>query len=369
MAESDMVVVGSNPKKFFLTLIEILDNKVSEIHEEIKDCLADNPKQCEHWVMVLNESSLEESEEDGFLMVSHSSLKQKTEDMFCRLDYLQRSINEYKSSQKGKAKEETLHNEINKNEKLQFRMEQLDKQINYFETEARRLKEKVSTLELQKEGLLTRLSEVAGLRLCDNNPNIQDLSDTKRPTKIVEAFGELYDNEWTNALEDLLKTQRSEREAIDTLVDILKVVFETCNTFAGNQRMALLRGIALCGSCPESNLDALPKVLRNRIKTLQKDSAMDVYPFVKKQVDERINYASLDKEVKEYANRCAVLSWLMNVQDPPLVLNFNAVSGDPVDKKKFSFYTKNGSVVDFVVWPAVIYENETIFRKGVLQAK
>lgn len=35
-------------------------------------------------------------------------------------------------------------------------MEQLDKQINYFQTEARRLKEKVSTLELQKEGLLTR---------------------------------------------------------------------------------------------------------------------------------------------------------------------------------------------------------------------
>lgn len=59
----------------------------------------------------------------------------------------------------------------------------------------------------------------------------------------------------------------------------------------------------------------------------------------------------------------------MNVQDPPLVLNFKARSGDPVDKKKFSVYTKNGSVVDFVVWPAVMYENETLFRKGVLQAK
>lgn len=69
---------------------------------------------------------------------------------------LERSIRENKSNQKGKAKEETLNNEINKNEKLQFRMEQLDKQITFFEKEARRLKEKVSTLELQKEGLLTR---------------------------------------------------------------------------------------------------------------------------------------------------------------------------------------------------------------------
>lgn len=92
-------------------------------------------------------------------------------------------------------------------------------------------------------------------------------------------------------------------------------------------------------------------------------------PLFVQQVDERINYACLDKEVKEYANRCAELSWLMNVQDPPLVLNFKARSGDPVDKMKFSVYTKNGSVVDFVVWPAVMYENETLFRKGVLQAK
>lgn len=369
MAESDMVIVGSNPKKFFLKLMETLENKVSEILQELNDCSVGNPKQCDNWVVILHESLEEYEDESGFVMISHSTLKQKTDDIFWHLDYLQRSIRENKSNQKGKAKEETLNNEINKNEKLQFRIEQLDKQITFFEKEARRLKEKVSTLELQKEGLLTRLSEVAGLRLCDNNPNIQDLSDTKRPTKIVEAFGELYDNEWTNALEDLLKTQLLEREAIDTLAGILKSVFETCNTFARSQRIALLRGMVLCDSCPENGHDALSQGLRNKIKTLQKDSAMDVYPFVKKQVDERINYACLDKEVKEYADRCAELSWLMNVQDPPLVLNFKARSGDPVDKKKFSVYTKNGSVVDFVVWPAVMYENETLFRKGVLQAK
>lgn len=53
-------------------------------------------------------------------------------------------------------KEETINNEINKNEKLQFRMEQLDSQIKYFESEEKRLKEKIFTLEAQKEGLLTR---------------------------------------------------------------------------------------------------------------------------------------------------------------------------------------------------------------------
>lgn len=89
--------------------------------------------------------------------------------------------------------------------------------------------------QADKLDIKPRLSEVAGLRLCDNNPNIQDLSDTKRPTKIVEAFGELYDNEWTNALEDLLKTQLLEREAIDTLAGILKSVLK---------RVTRLRGVS-----------------------------------------------------------------------------------------------------------------------------
>lgn len=71
---------------------------------------------------------------------------------------------------------------------------------------------------------MQRLSEVDSLRLCENNTDIQDLSDPKRPTKIVKEFGELYDNEWSNALEDLLKKHRSEREAIDILTGILKVL-------------------------------------------------------------------------------------------------------------------------------------------------
>ena len=61
------------------------------------------------------------------------------------------------------------------------------------------------------------------MKVFENNPNVQDLSDTKRPMKLVEAFGELYDNEWTDALEDLLNNQIPERQAIEKLKDILKV--------------------------------------------------------------------------------------------------------------------------------------------------
>lgn len=84
------VIVGNNSKKFCKDLIETLDNKVSEILEEIKDCLVENPTQCEHWVVIVNESLEENDDESGFVMVSHSTLKQMTDDIFMRLDNLQR---------------------------------------------------------------------------------------------------------------------------------------------------------------------------------------------------------------------------------------------------------------------------------------
>jgi hypothetical protein len=48
-----------------------------------------------------------------------------------------------------------------------------------------------------------RISEVAGARLKSNNPAITDLSDQNRPSKLAEKFSELYDNEWTDAAEEM----------------------------------------------------------------------------------------------------------------------------------------------------------------------
>jgi hypothetical protein len=63
-----------------------------------------------------------------------------------------------------------------------------------------------------------------GSRLTDNNPNITDLSDRNRPTKLAEKCAELYDNQWTDAFEILEKKYFSNDEAvIDSLLHILQV--------------------------------------------------------------------------------------------------------------------------------------------------
>jgi hypothetical protein len=72
---------------------------------------------------------------------------------------------------------------------------------------------------------LFRLSQLAGAKLTEGNPNIADLSDKNRPINLAEKFSELYDNEWTDALEEQMETgNKSEEEGIGILLDIVKVM-------------------------------------------------------------------------------------------------------------------------------------------------
>ena len=57
-----------------------------------------------------------------------------------------------------------------------------------------------------------------------DNPNIADLSDSNRPTKLAESFSELYDNDWTNAYEELQRRKNMpDIEIVNSLLEILKV--------------------------------------------------------------------------------------------------------------------------------------------------
>ncbi|CAG2237972.1 unnamed protein product [Mytilus edulis] len=82
----------------------------------------------------------------------------------------------------------------------------LQKRLQHNETTQIRylLKEREDTiaqLKTEKDDLQTRLSSVAGEKLVKGNPSITDLGDPNRPMKIGEKYGELYDNEWTDAME------------------------------------------------------------------------------------------------------------------------------------------------------------------------
>jgi hypothetical protein len=74
-----------------------------------------------------------------------------------------------------------------------------------------------------------RLSTLIGDQLSNNNPDIADLSDEYRPTKLVEKYQELYDNQRTNAFEmaEEFFLNETEKTIITALQQILQVFMPT----------------------------------------------------------------------------------------------------------------------------------------------
>ena len=69
------------------------------------------------------------------------------------------------------------------------------------------------------------MSELAGAKLMDNNPDIADLSDPNRAMKIGEKFSSLYDDDWTDGYQMFTeKFKLCEEDAIKQLLDILLVM-------------------------------------------------------------------------------------------------------------------------------------------------
>ncbi|XP_065930932.1 calponin homology domain-containing protein DDB_G0272472 isoform X2 [Magallana gigas] len=90
---------------------------------------------------------------------------------------------------------------------------------------------KLKQIEEEKEHLLTRLSKIAGSKLTSNNPDIADLNDDNRPTKLAEKFSQLYDDAWTDSMEELTggELRLDDRAAIGFLLRIVMTAYNFCS--------------------------------------------------------------------------------------------------------------------------------------------
>ncbi|XP_060083045.1 uncharacterized protein LOC132562320 [Ylistrum balloti] len=105
------------------------------------------------------------------------------------------------------------------------------------------------------EELTSRLSAIASNKLKEGNPNIADLSDKNRPTKLGELFAALYDNEWSDAMEEINKGNGDEDEedeetmkCIQRLLDVVKFSYSFCRKEADLQLQKIAMGMkdAVC---------------------------------------------------------------------------------------------------------------------------
>jgi hypothetical protein len=74
-------------------------------------------------------------------------------------------------------------------------------------------------------------------------------------------------------------------------------------------------------------------------------------------------------KTEKFVKECIKICWLMNAQDPPVVLDTSNVTGN-FDDNRFRTYTKSGKTVDYVVWPPLLLHNDgPLLCKGVAQGK
>nr|XP_034302259.1 uncharacterized protein LOC105348338 isoform X4 [Crassostrea gigas] len=263
--------------------------------------------------------------------------------------------------------------------------------------ETKTSRKRIQELEQDREELLNRLSKLAGAKLKDNNPNITDLSDPNRPMKIIEHFNEIYDKEWTSSLDILCnECKLEENDAIQTLLETVKDCYNYCVSTADNNIASFLM-------CRTSEIQKLQNTYfkngeMHQLHEMRK--AIAEYSSKRVQKDYFIEKNWLDKEAEDgsegsceeekgkrkaatygkvyynkrkdhltnYTCKCLEICWYMAIQSPPVYLDFSYKKGNCFNKSVLKHYTRDGKIIDFLVWPATYLEKGgALLGKGVAQ--
>ncbi|XP_052793888.1 uncharacterized protein LOC128227415 isoform X2 [Mya arenaria] len=244
------------------------------------------------------------------------------------------------------------------------------------------LKRKFTEKKNEKSRLIIRLSEMASSRLRTNNPDIADLSDPNRATKLAEKLSELYDNEWTDTFERIkAKADKSttEKDIIILLKNVLKFCYDRCLDIASRQRSHVLSHLELRSNVPENEIQRISPDMRLRLKEFQKaihswgvaraqQVIVNEIPTTKVFNAKLISKLKNDKHVIAYCNTAVEIAWFSQIQDPPMALLFEPKENDAL--LFFRSYTILGKDLDYVIWPVMLLnDGGSIVSKGVAQYK
>lgn len=250
-------------------------------------------------------------------------------------------------------------------------------------------KQKLVELQQQRKNILNKISEIAGARLKSNNPAIADLSDQNRPSKLAEKFSELYDNEWTDATEELkgvIKSKEKSEEEMEIIViklfyEITKDIYKRCKKTSAKQLEKVKTAV-----CLDENSEVHQKMtvelerkcrefirthgevrLRQIIEKLPDEVLQEIGNIEANELKISCDKLKSCKRVMDFVKSCIRLCWYMNLQEPPVHM---VTYADANSLHMFRAYTRSGDVIDYVVWPSLLLkEDGPLLYKGVAQMK
>lgn len=198
---------------------------------------------------------------------------------------------------------------------------QLDKEKAEHQQTRSRLLQEIARIKGERDEYANRLSEQIAIGVKENNANIVDLSDPTRPTKLADKASELYDNQWTDAFEELTqKDGYNNTEAIRLLLDILMKSYDLC------RRMAEEQWALVSGWIKDSHNSAR---IRVALRSGRKTEASQNMPSYQTKISGSLASCCHGEKVRSlmvspgpvrlYVNACVELCLHMVLNDPPLV--------------------------------------------------
>lgn len=239
----------------------------------------------------------------------------------------------------------------------------------------------------QIEELTNRLSSFASKQLTEGNAAFTDLSDKNRPTKIGERFGLIFDDEWSEAFEELTGGGMDDQSVISNLLQIIQHGYEYCMKKADEQledlqsvmKIPILQPFQIKHSLhvPKDMVQILTTATLKHAKDYRKVTASISSPevckvFLREESDflkRRLQTLSSGEKLRVYIQVCIEQLWLMCVQDPQMSLEF-ADPNTPIQKDLYKFHEKKGTIVHLTVWPVVfLHKGGPLISKGYVLPK
>lgn len=149
-------------------------------------------------------------------------------------------------------------------------------------------------------------------------------------TLISHEFSTLYKKEWHKARESLRST-KSEEEIIYILLRIVRAIYDYC-----------------------SELETSNPRITDKAATED---------FIEQRLPKGFDRAHLTKELNHFIHSCIVITRKMCDHSPPIWIHWQP-KGDEINRDMFDCDGKEGSAVDWTVWPALLDETGAILSKG-----
>lgn len=245
--------------------------------------------------------------------------------------------------------------------KLTHENYEISKEINRSKIQLKTRDNIIQKINKEKEDLLTRLSEFAGDKLCNNNGAIINLNDPNNSNALQETFENIYTNGTTD-LYDIMESENKYENLDNTYEDntpvfamycynILMRIYKYCDMEIYTTNLNELAMITGDDNIKKGNLSKDSEKFLIQLKTLKNnyvDSLLDIkYSKLLKYFNEHRGTSStismiINPKYKVYTRQCFDLCYRMLSKTPPL---------------KFSNkIPEKGSIPDSECWK-VTYDN------------